>query len=97
MLTMNLGIVLSYTIGAFFNYNALPIFGIIVGIIFIIWMAYLPETPLYLYSQQKIKAAELSADFYNYEINPNDIAEKSDNKSGSNTNSISWKEIGTDK
>lgn len=58
-------------------------------------MASLPETPLFLYSQQKIKAAELSADYYNYEINVNDVAEKNDNKSDPKAKRISWSEIGT--
>lgn len=73
----------------------LPIVGIIVGVIFTIWMTYLPETPLYLLSQQKIKAAELSADFYNYEMNTNEVAEKSDEKADTEKRrSITWDELG---
>lgn len=94
---MNLGIVIGFVVGAFFNYNTIPIIGIVLGIIFTIWMSFNHETPLYLYSQQKIKAAQLSADFYNYELDLNDVAGKIVNKSDAKSNSITWNEIGTDK
>lgn len=78
---MNLGIVIGYTVGAFFDYITLPLLGTIIGVIFVISMLLLPETPLFLYSQQKFKEAELSANFYNYDIKANVGIETNNSKS----------------
>lgn len=90
ILNTNLGIVLSYIIGAFFDYVAIPLVGFIIGVVFIIWMCCLRETPLYLLNKQAITEAKLSADFYNYEITLNDTTEYrnsySEKKAESKTN-----------
>lgn len=78
-----------YTVGAFSSYIPLPLIGTVIGIVFVIWMLFLPETPLYLYSQQRVKEAELLANFYNYELKIEHAAESND-KSVSKAKGISF-------
>lgn len=90
VLATNLGAVVTFTLGTFFNYNVTPIAGAVISATFVIWMTFLPETPLYLYSQNNIKAAQSSADFYNY-----DLSQKILNESKNETKSkgLTWSEI----
>lgn len=76
MLATNLGSVGMYALGTFFAYNVPPIVGFVIGVIFMIWMTFLPETPLYLCSQTNLKEAEKSIEFYNYELTAKEIIEK---------------------
>lgn len=54
VLTENLGILIAYVIGAFFDFYAIPLCAIIFAIASGILIYFLPETPLFLVKQNKI-------------------------------------------
>lgn len=92
LLSTTIGVVVSFTLGAFCNYNVIPISGIVIGIIFMIWMTFLPETPLYLCSKEELKAAEKSSEFYSYELKLKGLLDFK-NRNELKTNKITFKEI----
>lgn len=64
LLVLNVGILLSYTVGAFVNYSIFPLTMIGVPIIFAIVVYFLPETPQSLVKLNKMDAANISYRFY---------------------------------
>lgn len=60
VLTENIGILLGYVIGGFFDYYAIPLVSIIIAIASGILIYFLPETPLFNVKQNKIEVRSFS-------------------------------------
>lgn len=54
ILTENLGMLIGYVIGAFFDFSAIPIFGIVLAIASAILIYFLPETPIFLVKNNRM-------------------------------------------
>lgn len=53
----NVGFLVAYTIGNYFGYYAMPLFAIVLIVIYMVLIALLPETPIFLMRQNKIEVS----------------------------------------
>lgn len=58
VLSENVGMLLAFVIGNSFEYPAIPIFSIVLLTLFAILLYFIPESPLFLLKQDKIKVSE---------------------------------------
>lgn len=52
--TENLGFLIAYTFGNYFDYYAMPLFAIVLTSVYTILILFLPETPIFLMRQNKV-------------------------------------------
>lgn len=45
---------IAFLLGTYFNYNAIPAFGIAIALLFAVLFFFFPESPLFLLKQNKI-------------------------------------------
>lgn len=63
ILSTNLGMLLMYIAGCIFDYSMAPKVMLLLPATFFLLIAYLPETPIYLLRNNKLKTAEASLKF----------------------------------
>lgn len=63
-IAVNFGIVITFTIGAYFSYNATPLFAIAINGLFFALFLIFPETPLFLMKQNRIPVCVFLFAFY---------------------------------
>ncbi|XP_031623073.1 facilitated trehalose transporter Tret1-like [Contarinia nasturtii] len=106
VLTCNIGALLAFVFGAYLNYFTTPKFVIALMVVSAIAIWFLPETPPFLYSVNKITEAEKSIRFYQdlkgkendfqilqFELNKLKNTVGGGEKNEINTNSFSWSDI----
>lgn len=85
-----LGTLIAYIIGAFFGSTMINLFGLIMATIFLIWMVFIPETPIYLCIRNKMEAAQKSLQYYHHDITVDELIKS---KGNSKTKGITWADI----
>lgn len=64
ILTAHFGVALAFVFGNYCSYSTPPIFMIILSLIFVVSFYFFPETPTFLFKQNKISQTEKSILFY---------------------------------
>lgn len=64
VMALNLGILISYLVGAYLPYNIVPCVLVVFPILFLIGSLFLPETPRFLILRGRTEEAEKSLRFY---------------------------------
>lgn len=85
-----IGALISYILGAFCGSAIMCLFGLLSGVVFILWMLFIPETPIYLSTKNKMKAAEKSLKFFDHKMSVDELIKTKDSSKGKG---ISWTEI----
>lgn len=90
VLSTMLGTLIGYIIGAFFGSLMISAFGLVMAVFFIIWMSFIPETPIYLCIHNKTDAAQISLKYYHHDLTVEELCKSKDS---SKTTGITWTDI----
>lgn len=86
-LITNAGTLVAYLIGALLGSEAISLVGLLSTILFMIWMSYMPETPINLCIKNKFKAAEKSLQFYHHSMSIDELIK---NKDSATSKGVAW-------